>query len=94
MQSVIYNGYAGWFLESGHLENSNTIAITDWTAPATAFSFSGDQATLQAMFNPTSSAQTVNVTTVDGGISLTGLGFGAFYQNGSSGTQYYQNLDF
>jgi hypothetical protein len=36
----------------------------------------------------------VKVTAVDGGISLTGLGFGVFNPSGTSGTQYYQSLDF
>ena len=59
MQNVLFNGYAGWFLESGKLNNSNSIAITASTTPATAFELSGDQTTLTALFNPSSSPQSV-----------------------------------
>jgi hypothetical protein len=59
MQSVLFEGYAGWFLESGQLSNSESIAITASTTPATAFELSGDQTTLTALFNPASSTQSV-----------------------------------
>jgi len=46
------------------------------------------------LFNPTDSSNTVTLTAVNGGYTLSALGFGAFYPSGSSGTQYYENIDF
>jgi len=59
MQYVRFEGYAGWFLESGQQSNLDSIAITASIAPKTAFAFSGDQTTLTALLNPSSSPQSV-----------------------------------